>query len=112
MEKNPGVAQSRSFCIQKLNSGFNLSHSAKQTRCRVNDTFRKRQLVIKHYYSNELSLGKGQGQGRRMDITLPQNIRSVLSNHITAFWRATGNSFLRVHIARLFSCPKDVFSVC
>lgn len=36
---------SRSFTIQKLNSGFNLSHSAKQTRCRVNDTYTQEKAI-------------------------------------------------------------------
>ena len=73
---------------------------------------RQRQLVIKHYYSNELSLGKGQGQGRRMEITLPAKYSSVPSNHITSA-RVTGNhSFPRlVTLARLL-CPKDVSRVC
>ena len=114
MEKNPGVAQSL-VASPSRNSTPVLTYPIQQSKRAAESMIlilRKRQLVIKHYYSNELSLGKGQGQGRRMDITLPTKYSSVLSNHITTFWRVTvNNSFLRLVTLQGCSPAPRMFSV-
>lgn len=111
MEKNRGVAQSLvalPFRNSTPVSTYPIQQSKRAAELMIL-TLRKRQLVIKHYYSNELSLGKGQG--RRMGIILPTKYSSVTSNHIT-FSRVTVNdSFLRLVTLQGCSPAPRMFSV-
>ena len=78
-------------------------------------TLMKWQLVIKQYYSNVLSLGKGAGGDVDLAPPLRQNIKVFLltTYNILLGSNSVNDCFLHlVTVAMLFQCRNDVFSGC